>query len=50
MKIKNLILGALLLLFAAGCGKTESDNSTSITTTPGTNAPVVTNSQPATNK
>jgi hypothetical protein len=48
MKMKNLVLGALLLLLAAGCTKSESDNSNAAN--PGTNAPAMTNSQPATNK
>ncbi|MGD0813644.1 MAG: hypothetical protein ABSA83_08585 [Verrucomicrobiota bacterium] len=50
MKMKNLILGALLLVLAAGCNK-ESDNANvnGNATTPATNAPVVTNSPATTN-
>jgi hypothetical protein len=47
MKIKNLILGALLLLLAAGC---NNDNSNSNTANPSTNAPVATNGAATTNK
>jgi hypothetical protein len=48
MKMKNLILGALLLVLAAGCNK-ESDNANGSATIPATNAPVVTNSPATTN-
>jgi hypothetical protein len=47
MKITNLILSAMLLLFAAGCSQSgnESSNNASIT-----NAPAATNSPTITNK
>lgn len=47
MKIRNLILGAILLLLAIGCNKSNENENTGATNAPA--APVVTNA-PATNK
>lgn len=50
MKMRNLLLGAILLLLTIGCNKSgENENGANTGATNTTSAPVVTNA-PATNK